>query len=93
MKTTNDYQAKQTIARKIEGYAKVSRWNNNSYFDIAFEGLGRFIASMMNIDGFAAQVAKTIDATMSPYNNTVARVSSKQAWILACAAVENEIEF
>lgn len=91
--TTNDYKAKQTIARKIEDYAKTERWNNNSFFPIAFEELGQFIYAITKLDCFAAKVAETVDKSMNPYGFKVANVSSKQAWILACAAVENGIEF
>ena len=92
MTTNNDYKAKQTVARKIEDYANTERWNNNSFFPIAFEEFGRFIDKMMKLEVFAAKVATTIDKTMSPYGYKVASISSKQAWILACAAVENGIE-
>ena len=46
----------------------------------------------MKLDAFAAKVAETINKTINPYAAKVANVSSKQAWILACAAVENNIE-
>lgn len=89
----NDYKTKQEVARRIESYANTERWNNNSFFDIAFNGLGRLINSIEKIDCFAAKVAETVDKTMNPYGYKVASVSSKQAWILACAAIENGIEF
>lgn len=88
----NTYANKQATARKIESYARTNR-RNNSFFTIAFEELGRLINAIESLDCFAAKVAETIDGTMNPYGFQVARVSSKQAWILACAAVENGIEF
>lgn len=51
-----------------------------------------FLRKVMALDCFAAQIAKTIDASIDIYGYKVANVSSKQAWILACAAVENNIE-
>ena len=90
---TNDYTAKQEVARKIESYAKVERRNNNSFFEIAFNDFGRFLSKIESLECFAAQIAATVDKTMNPYGYKVASVSSKQAWILACAAVENNIEF
>ena len=90
---TNDYKEKQTVARKIEDYANTERWNNHSYFPIAFDELGKLITIISKLDCFAAKVAETIDKTMDPYGFKVANVSSKQAWILACAAVENNIAF
>lgn len=89
----NDYKAKQELARKIEQYANTERWNNNSFFPIAFEELGRFIDKIMKLEVFAAKVATTIDKTMNPYGYKVASISSKQAWILACAGIENNIAF
>lgn len=92
---TNDstYSQKQAIARKIEDCAKTQRWNQHSFFGIAFDELGRLINAIEQLDCFAAKVAETVDGTMNPYGAQVARISSKQAWILACAAVENGIEF
>lgn len=90
MATTNDYKMKQTIARQIERYAACER--SNSYFEIAFNNFDNFIESIMKLDAFAAKVAETINKSINPYAAKVANVSSKQAWILACAAVENNIE-
>lgn len=89
---TNDYKAKQNIARQIEDYANTDRIYQNSFFNIAFNDLGSFISKIMKLEVFAAQVAATVDKSMNPYNRYVAKVSSKQAWILACAAFENGIE-
>lgn len=61
------------------------------YFDIAFESLGKFISQIQKIDGFAAKIAETVDKTMNPYGKKVAFISEKQSWILAVAAVENNI--
>lgn len=60
-------------------------------FIIAFESLGKFISQIQKIDGFAAKIAETIDKTMNPYGKKVAFISEKQSWILAVAAVENNI--
>lgn len=92
-KGTENYKKAQEIANKLQNYAGTQRWSQHSFFEIAYNEVGRFIAKLMEIDGFASQVAATIDKTMSPYGYAVARVSSKQAWILACAAVEKGIEF
>lgn len=88
----NDYKAKQELARKIEQYANTDRRNNNSFYTIAFEAFGRFVYDLSQLDCFAAKVAKSVDATMGKYGK-VAKVSSKQAWILACAGIENNIAF
>ena len=60
-------------------------------FDIAFNALGQFISKVQATDGFAAKIAETVDKTMNPYGKKVAFISDKQSWILAVAAVENNI--
>lgn len=90
-KGTNEYKMAQQLAGQIERAAKQS--HVSSYFEIYFEALSRFLDTIMALDCFAAQVAKTIESKMDGYSHYVASVSSKQAWILACAAVENNIEF
>lgn len=93
VKGTEAYKSAQEIANKIQAYAEKERWNNNSFFIIALEDLASFLRKIMALDCFAAQIAKTVDSTINPYGYQVARCSSKQAWILACAAVENGINF
>lgn len=92
MTTNNDYKAKQELARKIEQYANTDRRFNNSFYTIAFEAFGRFVYDLSKLDCFAAKVAQSVDATMGKFGK-VAKVSSKQAWILACAGIENNITF
>lgn len=92
---SNDYQAKQMIARRLEGDAAAKRQNNMN----AFEALQTKIEDLCDAiiekaaGQFAAAVAETVKKSANPYAFTPARVSSKQAWILACAAVENGIEY
>lgn len=90
-KNSEEYKKAQELANQIERAAKQS--HVSSYFEMYFEQLSRFLYKIMSIDCFAAQVAKTIDSRMDSHSYYVASVSSKQAWILACAAVENNIEF
>lgn len=92
-KGTPEYKKAQEIANAIQDYAATDRWNNNSFFEIAFNRLGAFIGKIQDLEVFAAQIANTIDKTMNPYGRKVANISSKQAWILAVAAVENNINF
>lgn len=92
-KGTEAYTQAQKLANKIQNYADIERWNNHSFFGIALEDLARFLCQIMSLDCFAAQIAKTVDSTIDCYGYKVARCSSKQAWILACAAVENNINF
>ncbi len=63
----------------------------NPVNEIAFNALGQFISKVQATDGFAAKIAETVDKTMNPYGKKVAFISDKQSWILAVAAVENNI--
>lgn len=90
-KGSEQYKQAQKLANEIKDMAGTDRWNNNSYFDIAFNALGQFISKVQATDGFAAKIAETVDKTMNPYGKKVAFISDKQSWILAVAAVENNI--
>lgn len=90
-KGTPEYKKAQEIANAIQDYAATDRWNNNSFFGIAFNKLGAFVGKIQELEVFAAQIANTVDKTMNPHGRKVANISSKQAWILAVAAVENNI--
>lgn len=92
VKGTEAYIAAQKLADQIQGWAEKTRRYDNSYFNLGIEVLGRFLSKMEDLDCFAAQIAKTVNASINVYGYQVARCSSKQAWILACAAIENNIE-
>lgn len=90
-KGTEEYKKAQQMAEQIEIAAKQTRYNN-FMFEVYSESMARFLMKIMDLDCFAAQVAKTIyDKPHCGFQ--VACVSSKQSWILACAAVENGIDF
>ena len=91
-KGTEAYAKAQKMANEIQGWAEKTRRNDNTYFNIGIEVMAAFLRKVMALDCFAAQIAKTVDASIDIYGYKVANVSSKQAWILACAAVENNIE-
>lgn len=91
-KGTADYKKAQEIANAISAAAMTTKINSAA-FDWDFNKLGKFVFKMAKLNVFAAKIAETVDKTMNPYNYTVAKVSDKQSWILACAAVENNIEF
>ena len=91
-KGTESYKRAQVIANKIMEVANTDRWHNNSYFEIAFEEMGGILIKVKELDHFAAKVANTLFDSMNPYNRKVAYMSKKQAWIMACAIVENNVD-
>lgn len=84
---TTDYSKKQIVANEIVRLASVSRIDSNKY-NYTTDRLAAFLEKVMKLDGFAAQVATTVyNKCGHDYN-----VSSKQAWIIACAAIEAGME-
>lgn len=92
IKGTEAYAAAQKMANEITGWAEKTRAYDHSYFNLGIDVLHQFFSKIQALDCFAAQIAKTVDASIDIYGYKVARCSSKQAWILACAAIENNIE-
>lgn len=92
-KGSKEYKQAQELANQLQSYANTSRWNESNFFDIAFDTLGKFINAILKTNTFAAKIAETVDKSMNPYGAVVARVSSKQAWILATTAIELNIQF
>lgn len=90
MKELNDYQKKQLVANMIIRYASKSRCDHNAY-EYYTDLLSSLLDKVMKLDNFAAKVAETVDKSMCRGYN-VANVSSKQAWVIACAVVENNID-
>jgi hypothetical protein len=92
-KGTKEYNEASELAKKIERYSSFHIQFNSSMYKIAFNDLGYFISQIQKLNVFASQIATTIDNQMMSAHNgeTVARISSKQAWILACAAIESNI--
>ena len=46
-KGSEQYKQAQKLANEIKDMAGTDRWNNNSYFDIAFNALGQFISCLL----------------------------------------------
>ena len=85
-KGTADYKKAQKFAGILEscGLSKNFYDNNDWFFD-------QVIRDVKELSSFASEIAKTIYAGMVKYKYP--RVSSKQAWILACACVENGLDY
>lgn len=92
-KGTNEYKAAQQMANNLADYANTNRQGGASIWDLSYEKVARFLLAVKDLGTFASEIAKTVESSMNCYGYQVARMSSKQAWILACAAVENKIEF
>lgn len=92
-KGTESYTKAQQIANRLFQVAAYERRNDNSKFGMFFDEFYRAILPVMGLNAFAAQVAKTVDESADPYGFKIARLSSKQSWIIACAIVENNIDF
>jgi len=90
-KGTQEYREAAALAKRIEMNSHCPRTESN--FEPLFERFARFVYNVTKIGGFAGEVAKTVDSSLNPHSYTWCRISSKQAWILACAAIENKIEY
>lgn len=91
-KGTAEYGKAQKIANTLQDMAKTERWNSNTLFNLYFEPFWKALNEVKKLGNFASQVAESVDKTCDPYGYKIASLSSKQAWILSCAIVENDIE-
>ena len=91
LKGTENYREAQKLANNLVRIASYERWNNNTLFELFYDRLGNFLDKIKELDCFAAQVASTIESKMNPYGFKIAYISPKQAWILACASIENNV--
>lgn len=92
VKGTPEYQKAQKMANELQGWAEKTRMNDTNYFNLGVDVLSAFLNKVIALDVFASQVAKSVDSTINVFGYKVANMSSMQAWILACAALENGIE-
>lgn len=85
------YKEAQELSNRLQQIASYERWNNNNSYEMHFNPFYRFLSRIINLNVFASNVAKTIDEKCTYPSFKIANMSSKQAWILACAAIENNI--
>ena len=90
-KGTAEYKKAQEIANEFDRLSNASH-NNGMYFEMCYEKLATALESVMKLQGFASQVATSVNNNMNPNRSKMVTISSKQAWIIACAMVENNIE-
>lgn len=91
-KGTAEYKKAQEIANTLQDMAKTERWNSNTLFNLYLDPFWKALNEVKKLGNFASQVAESVDKTYDPYGYKIASLSSKQAWIIACAIVENDIE-
>jgi len=92
-KGTEEYKRAGEIANEIVKRSSYERWNANTMFKLYFELIGALLNNVIEKGGFAAQVAESVEKSMNPYGFKIANCSSKQAWIIACSIVENNINY
>lgn len=99
MTDSERYKATQELANEIQGWAnKESIFIQGSsggvnLYSQADESLGRYLSEVKKHGGFAADVAASVSKTVryGTHYGTVAKMSSKQAWVLAKAGMEHAI--
>ena len=92
-KGTEDYKAAQELANDLMRVASYERWNNNTSYNLFLNPFYQFINEIKELNTFASKIATTIDDNYELNGFKIANLSSKQAWILACAAIENNIKW
>ena len=83
-----EYKQAQKIANELVSLSENHNIYDHSYYQIAVETLSLFVNKIVGLGVFASKVASTINNTID-VGEYAATISKKQAWVLACAAVEN----
>ena len=85
-KGTNEYKKAQQMANLFADACM-----DKAHYDRFGMYVEMAVEDVKKLNTFAAEVAKTIDAAITKYG--MPRMSAKQAWILACACVENGYDY
>ena len=90
-KGTAEYKMAQELADTLQFKADLNP-NSDRGFDQEWE-LEVILDAVIEANVFASQIAETVKKSVKvPYKRTVAKMSSKQAWVLAAGIVENNID-
>lgn len=90
-KGTAEYKQAQELANSLQFKADLNPHSDRG-FDQEWE-LEVILDAVIEANVFASQIAETVKKSVkTPYRRTVAKMSSKQAWILAAGIVENNID-
>lgn len=90
-KKDNRSDSKKIFDEIINLSSKEIIFNNSQYY-MAYEALSRFLYEIKRLNVFASKVAESIEGKMRNRSPRVAKISEKQAWVLAFAAVEHNIK-
>jgi hypothetical protein len=90
-KGTKEYQEAGKTAKELQTIANYERRNNNSLYNLYYNDFYYLMTKLQKLNIFASKIAKTIDEACQVNSFKIANLSSKQAWILACAMIENNI--
>ncbi len=89
-KGTTEYREAQKTANIIEDYSLEVVSVKDSSSQQKYDELHWALSMVQKLGVFASQVAETLLGQMNR-SHRMPNVSSKQAWIIACAMIENEI--
>lgn len=88
----NTAEGIQYVKSQLMRFTQVDRWNRNTEYQLGLNDEAQFVVEMVAKGnyGFASQVAQT--AVNSPnWNQNGYKLSEKQAYIIASAAVQNKL--
>lgn len=88
IKGSENYKKAQSLANNIVWISSLTRGYKK--YDDYMADFENFIYKIESLGVFASDIAKSVEATLDK-DYRMARVSEKQSWIIACAAVENNI--
>ncbi len=88
MTTQNNTAEIQNVANALVKIAYTNKWNQNSIYQVYLEKLARLLFPIRDNGGVAGEVAATVIKSLDNAKGQLAYISSKQAYILATAAVE-----
>lgn len=96
-KGTAEYKRASELAKRIYHYANATntyryeRERGEQLIDFSRKAIYELCVAIEDLNVFSSAIATTVKASTSTCRNHAAFVSEKQAWCLACAAIENKI--
>ena len=86
--STIDTAKVSAIATSLVKMANTNKWNQNTIYQIYLEKLARLLFSIKDNGGLAGEIATTVISSLDRAKGNLAFISSKQAFVLATAAVQ-----